>query len=257
MFDLGLREGSIALQPEGKILLGGLFWAVNVYVRSSVARLNSDGSLDLGFNPFVTRQNGAVGIVDCVAWLSNGQIMIGGSFSYLYGVPITSLARLNSNGSMDFSFTPQYPSGVGSDQVVLALADNVGRYVVAGSGPAGIGFLTRLTYTGVLDPSFGTDTPPAANAILFNGAVRDLFIQGDGKIVVGGSCVQILDNNIPPAMRGHVARFTTNGTLDSSFTTTTGGANGDVYAVGQQAGGKILIGGNFTYCNGILRNQIA
>jgi hypothetical protein len=42
---------SLALQPDGKVIFGGAFISYNGTARSSIARANSDGSLDSGLNP--------------------------------------------------------------------------------------------------------------------------------------------------------------------------------------------------------------
>ncbi len=42
---------SVAVQGDGKVLIGGYFFSVNSAPRNRIARLNSDGSLDTGFNP--------------------------------------------------------------------------------------------------------------------------------------------------------------------------------------------------------------
>src|SRR5882724_2728415 len=42
----------VALQPDGKMVIGGSFTTVNGTARSRIARLNSDGSLDSSFNPY-------------------------------------------------------------------------------------------------------------------------------------------------------------------------------------------------------------
>jgi hypothetical protein len=41
----------IAIQPDGKILVGGNFTIANRVERSGIARFNPDGSLDTSFNP--------------------------------------------------------------------------------------------------------------------------------------------------------------------------------------------------------------
>src|SRR5436305_323162 len=40
-----------ALQPDGKIIIGGAFTSYNSIGRNRIARLNVDGSLDAGFDP--------------------------------------------------------------------------------------------------------------------------------------------------------------------------------------------------------------
>ncbi|MGD9579454.1 MAG: delta-60 repeat domain-containing protein, partial [Syntrophorhabdus sp.] len=42
---------SIAVQPDGKVLVGGGFTTIGGGTRNYIARLNADGSLDTGFNP--------------------------------------------------------------------------------------------------------------------------------------------------------------------------------------------------------------
>ena len=42
---------SVAVQADGKILLAGQFGRCNTYARTSLARLNPDGTLDIAFNP--------------------------------------------------------------------------------------------------------------------------------------------------------------------------------------------------------------
>ncbi len=40
-----------AVQPDGKIIIGGQFTSVLGVARSNIARLNADGTLDTGFDP--------------------------------------------------------------------------------------------------------------------------------------------------------------------------------------------------------------
>ena len=68
---------AMALQPDGRIIIGGNFTAFNGANRHGIARLNSDGSVDTTFNP----GTGANGQVLSVALQANGQIVIAGSFS--------------------------------------------------------------------------------------------------------------------------------------------------------------------------------
>ncbi|MBI5286558.1 MAG: delta-60 repeat domain-containing protein [Deltaproteobacteria bacterium] len=47
---------SIAVQSDGKIIVGGAFTTIGGVTRNYIARLNSDGSLDVGFNPNLEEQ---------------------------------------------------------------------------------------------------------------------------------------------------------------------------------------------------------
>ena len=72
-----------AVQPDGKILIGGFFTTINGVGRASVARLNSDGSLDTAFNPGTGATGGGV---SALALQTDGKIVIGGSFISVNGI---------------------------------------------------------------------------------------------------------------------------------------------------------------------------
>ena len=93
-----------ALQPDGKIVVGGSFTTLGGQPRSCIGRLNADGTLDTGFNP------GAGGLayhgVQCLAVQPDGKIVVGGNFETLGGQPRRCIGRLNSDGTVDPSFNP-------------------------------------------------------------------------------------------------------------------------------------------------------
>lgn len=105
-FDPGTGANSsvnaIAVQPDGKILIGGAFYKYNGVVQYRIARLNSDGSLDPAFDS----GSGPVGWVYSMALQPDGKILIGGDFMSYDGTPRNRVARLNSDGSLDLSFNP-------------------------------------------------------------------------------------------------------------------------------------------------------
>lgn len=71
---------TMALQPDGRILIGGDFTTVNSQSRSHVARLNTDGSLDGTFIP----TNAITSTVNALALQSDGKVLIGGTFIMIY-----------------------------------------------------------------------------------------------------------------------------------------------------------------------------
>jgi uncharacterized delta-60 repeat protein len=89
---------SIALQPDGKILVGGDFSTIGGTERIGIARLNTDGTLDTTFNP------DAYDSVSSIAVQADGKILVGGNFTTLYGAPRDNLARLNTDGTLDITF---------------------------------------------------------------------------------------------------------------------------------------------------------
>ena len=90
---------SVVLQADGKILVGGDFTSFAGQVRSYIARLNVDGTLDLTFNP---EQTGPV----YLALQADGSILAGGDFYTLAGLSRNHLARLENTdpATQDLSY---------------------------------------------------------------------------------------------------------------------------------------------------------
>jgi uncharacterized delta-60 repeat protein len=101
---------SIAVQTDGKILIGGSFTTLNggTVTRNLIARLNTDGTVDTTFNP------NADNTVVSIAVQTDGKILIGGDFSTLNGGTVTRnrIARLNADGTVDTTFDPNVNSAV-------------------------------------------------------------------------------------------------------------------------------------------------
>src|SRR6185369_16433164 len=92
---------ALAVQTDGKVLIGGLFTTVNNLARSRIARLNADGTLDTAF---LTNAAGANSTVRALALQSDGRIVIGGEFGNYNNVYRGSIARLKTDGSLDETF---------------------------------------------------------------------------------------------------------------------------------------------------------
>jgi len=118
---------SVAVQSDGKVLVGGLFTAVNGVSRTNIARLNADGSLDSGF---LNGLSGANDAVYSVAVQSDGKVLIGGNFTAVNGVGRTNIARLNPDGAMDSGFLSGL-SGADSDVWSVAVQTD-GRVLIGG-----------------------------------------------------------------------------------------------------------------------------
>src|SRR5439155_18365694 len=83
---------SIAVQSDGKILVGGLFTLVNGTPRNYLARLNADGTLDASFVP----GSGPNYLVYSLAVQSDGKVLVGGAFTQFNGTPRGGIARLQN-----------------------------------------------------------------------------------------------------------------------------------------------------------------
>lgn len=89
---------SVALQSDGKVLIGGGFTGVNGLVRNRITRLNTDGSVDVTFNT----GTGADAVVSAIRVQPDGNIMIGGAFSTINGQPRGRIARLVGGANRGF-----------------------------------------------------------------------------------------------------------------------------------------------------------
>lgn len=232
---------AVALQADGKIVIGGAFTIYNGVDRHHLARLNADGSLDTTFNV----GKGADDEVDIVAIQPDGKILIGGMFTSYNGVPRNHLARLNKDGSLDATFN----IGEGADDVITAIAvQRDGKVIIGGAfthySGAERNFLTRLNADGSLDSTFNLNTA-------LDDFVSTIAIQHDDKIVIGGGFTAY--DNLP---RRHLARLNPDGTLDAAFNIGAG-ADDVISVIALQPDGRIVIGGDFTTYDGASRNRIA
>ncbi len=221
-----------AVQPDGKIVIGGQFTSVLGVTRNNIARLNTDGTLDATFDP--NADNG----VFSLAVLAEGKILVGGAFTGIGGRPRTYFARLDTTGLAD-SFNPN-PDGL-VDSIVLQPDGKI----IVGGGFGSIGGeprnrIARLDPTTGLADSFN----PAANNV-----VRSIALQADGKVLACGHFTSIGDE-----FRNYIARLDPTTGLADSFDPD---ASNAVLSMAVQPDGKILVGGDFTSIGGQSRDLIA
>ena len=242
---------SLAVQPDGKILVGGLFIVYSSLPTNTaayrIARLNPDGTLDntfttgVGFNSIVS--------LNSLVVQSDGKILVGGSFTSYNGTAgVNRIARLNNNGSLDTTFN----IGTGFNNTVSSLAvQSDGKILVGGQfgtyNGSTVNRIARLNNNGILDTSFNN------GGAGFNGLVNSLAVQSDGKILVGGAF-----NTYNGTTVNRLARLNADGSLDTSFTNNAGtGFDGSVYNLALQADGKILAVGLFSSYDVNLTPRIA
>ncbi len=117
---------AIAVQPDGKIVVGGLFTAVNGTALSHVARLNADGTVDPTFNVGV----GANDSVLSLALDSQGRVLVAGEFTQANGVTRYRLTRLAADGTVD----PSINFGAGADNFVGTMVLQADDQIIVGGG---------------------------------------------------------------------------------------------------------------------------
>lgn len=112
----------ILLQPDGKIIVIGLFTHYNDDPYRGIVRLRPDGNIDTSFSPYGISQVGSVaglGIQPNKAFLqADGKIVIVGYFNDVNHANKISLVRLNTDGTVDCAFD----SGSGPDTSIYDVA---------------------------------------------------------------------------------------------------------------------------------------
>ena len=222
---------ALSMDSGNRILVGGLF-------NKGIVRLNTDGTLDTTFAP----TSGANGEVDAIAIQFDGKILIGGNFTTYNGMSRKRIARINTDGTLDTTFSPSL--GVNNKVSSIAVQPD-GKILVGGNFTGGI---IRYNTNGSVDTTFtiGTGFGPAGYR------VNSVVLESDGKSIIGGSFASY--NGVA---RNNIARLNIDGTLDTSFDPGTG-TNGEIYAMAfQNNGQKLIFAGAFTSFNGITRNNIA
>ena len=240
----------LALQTDGRILIGGGFTFIGGVERRVVARLNLNGTLDTSFSIGTPTTHG--GLAEAIAVQPDGKIVAGGLLFVTVGATtFTNVVRLNSNGSPDTTFSVAGDSLDGVHAIVLQ-AD--GKVFIAGDGSANAGSrppLSRLNADGSLDSSFNT---PIASPR----QVYDIALEPTGKVIAVGNFCSL--PNAPTACG--INRFNSNGSRDDSFfpfpvpPCGTNGFDNTPVAVVRQPNGKILVGGNFSNVSCAPRQRI-
>jgi uncharacterized delta-60 repeat protein len=228
---------AVAIQSDGKIVVGGAFTSYNGTARNRIIRLNTDGSLDTTFSI----GTGFSATVWAIAIQSDGKILVGGEFTSYSGVSESKIARLNTNGSADATFiTPTinntvYDIGVQPDNKVVV----VGQFTTV-SGLTN-NRICRFSSTGTLDQTFVTGG--------LNGFVGLVVLcQADGKIMVGGDFTQVSG-----VSSNRIVRLLSGGTIDATFNVGTGfaqsGGNCQILDIAL-TNGKYVVSGQFGSYNG-------
>ena len=232
---------TIAVQTDGKIVVGGNFTTCNGTSRNGIARLNADGSLDTDFTP----GTGFDEEVDCIVIQADGKILVGGGFTSYNGTTRKYLARLKADGTLDTDFTTNFTFSFHGVQAIVLVTGN--KILVGGDftayGSISTSYIARLNTDGSLDTGFDS-------GFGFNAIVNTLVVQSDGKILAGGSFSQYNEVSI-----NRIVRLSADGALDTGFNTGTG-FDMDIYTIVLQQDGKIIAGGNFNSYNDITRNGI-
>jgi len=132
---------SVAIQPDGKIVVGGYAWS-NYNTELALVRYNSSGSLDATFDGdgvFRTQVGTSTSYGYALAVQRDGKIVAAGST--WNGSTDFALVRVNAGGTLDTTFhgtgKVATPIGSGTDEARALAVQPDGRLVVAGFADKG------------------------------------------------------------------------------------------------------------------------
>ena len=187
---------ALGRQDDGRVILGGQFTSVNNVARRGIARVNTDGSLDPGFDP---TSGSPVATVAALMLQRDGRILVGGGFALIGGLQRSNFVRLNPSGTADATFLGQNAnSGV---REIVEQPD--GRLLIGGTftqiNSEPHSYLVRLDADGSIDTTF---TNSASGALSGSGSVYAISRASNGNIYLGGSFA-----NVDNSTRGGIARL--------------------------------------------------
>ena len=216
--DTGVSYGySVAIQPDGKILLAGDAFSTHQY-DFALVRYNSNGSLDDGFgtNGKVLVNIGFQDETGSMVVQPDGKIVVAGT-----AVSDFAILRFNIDGTLDSAFGNGgkviTDFGGMSDYAYSVMLQSDGKIIAAGdSNSFGLQqdsfVMARYTPNGSLDMNFGNDGKVILTGDTY-GASFSGVLQPDGRIVVGGMTSSATTADF------HAMRFDADGSLDRTFGT--------------------------------------
>lgn len=195
-FNIGLGADAIVeavlLQPDGKIILGGRFATFNGVSYNRMVRLNTDGSIDSGFSVGIGFDKN----VYAIALQSDNKLIVGGTFLSYGGASAKRILRLNSNGSLDSTFTAGLGFSNGEIRTILVQPDD--RILLGGTfsgtyNGIAVKRMLRVLSSGVYDTTFSVN---------LNGTLFSTCFTPNNKIIIGGSF-----NSVSGITKHRVARL--------------------------------------------------
>jgi uncharacterized delta-60 repeat protein len=245
---------AVAIQADGKILIGGAFatWnGVGLGAASYLVRLNTDGTRDTTFS--TNLGTGLVGnfILSLAVQPSDQKILVGGSFDSFNGSTANCLTRLNTDGTPDTTFNTNLGTGSNSTSVghvwrITIQSDDkilLGGAFVQWDGVFAMR-MVRLNTDGTRDTS--TISQDGFHGAGFD--IYDIQEQTDGKLVVVGAFGRWDD----PTVNG-IIRLNSDFSKDHKFLSTSGGGLSGAAVTGLKGtilpDGSIIAGGLFTTYN--------
>jgi uncharacterized delta-60 repeat protein len=168
----------------GKLFVTGDFTNFNGSPVHYFVRLSSDGSIDQPFMANITNEFGPSMHILCFFPQPDGKLLVSGDFLATSRPGYTNFARLNNDGTVDWSFTP--PPAISWAGLTCMRVQPDGKILIGGwferLGDVARSHLARLNSDGTLDDTFVGPVIDVGDDF----AINTLGFQSDGKILVGG-----------------------------------------------------------------------
>lgn len=250
---------AIAIQSDDKILVGGDFTTYNTssgYTACNrIIRLNSDGSVDNTFS-IGTGFNDAVRSFKI---LSDGSILVVGSFSTYQGSSYNRLIKLSSTGSIDSSLN----IGIGFTGTLAGASPGVDYIEVNSSGDIYLGgvftaykgiprgCVAKISSTGDLYPSVVNIVSDSYNQLMYG-----IKVLSDNRVVYIGNFNYYNDTNTSAYKLVALNNDGTQSTEFKTFVQHTGQPILGVTDIERYGNNKLLIAGAFNSYNSVSRPGI-
>ncbi len=247
---LGVVTASVP-DGSGGWFIGGSFTFVAGNARNGLAHINSDGTLDMTWNPNVTGLTARVMTIV----ISGSNLYVGGQFSAVGGQTRNCLAKISTTGAglSDATWNPAMSAG-GSDQIRSIILNGTDLYV--GGLFTSIGGQTRNNLAKIA--TTGTGAADATWNPNINALVGSLLVVGT-DIYVGGFFAGTNSVN-GTTTRNNIAKISTTGaglvdaTWNPNPTVTSGSVDITAFATD---GTDLFVGGYFEAIGGQTRQHLA
>jgi uncharacterized delta-60 repeat protein len=238
---------TVAVQPDGKILIGGSFTSVNNTARTKIARLNANGTLDTAFNPIFSAF-----VIRKIALDAAGNILVGGDFGTVNGSPSLNIVRLKPDGTTDSSFN--VGNGANNPVYAIVVDENGGVFIggdLSSYRSTSTGSIVKLKPDGSIDSSF--------RRVRINSHTYSIVLLPNKKLLISGNS----DSQLNVSPRRKIFRLLPNGVIDYSFDAGVFAQNGAVGTGTVVDGltllpsGNIIAVGNFDTINNVSHGGVA
>jgi uncharacterized delta-60 repeat protein len=277
-FGVSDSAAAVAIQADGRIVAAGSTSTSKAFesLDIALARYNIDGTPDASFGvggKVTTDFFGNQDFASAIGMRPDGRIVVAGAAIDSTAVYQSfAVVQYNMDGSLDTTFgiggkaTTRFTglggSGSGNGYAHDLAIQPDGSIVVVGAADVfhfDFGLVRFLSY-GSLDTSFGMGGKVVTDFFNRSDSGNSIAIQSDGRLVVGG---YVMTSSDPTSFDFALARYNTNGSLDSTFgaggkvTTDLRGYSDQAGDLAIQADGGIVLAGGSSLTSDYSTNDFA